>query len=620
MPDHARVGHFLKTTVCVWLLSWPGLTSAADDRNPGDALFREKVAPILERRCIHCHGESTPKGALSLSSASGLKKGGRTGAVIVSGKPDESLLLDMIAGDPPAMPVKDKPLSTEEVDAIRRWVAAGAVWPADLLLKDRRFEGQRWWAFEPLVRPPVPASAERTWALTPIDAFVLASLAEQKLAPSPQADRRTLIRRLTFDLIGLPPTPDEIDAFVHDPDPGAYDAIVDRLLASPHYGERWGRHWLDVVHYGDTHGYDKDKRRDHAWPYRDYVIAAFNTDLPYGRFIREQIAGDIFEPADSRGAVATGFIAAGPWDFVGQVELREGTVDKLKTRLLDRDDMVSSTMSTFVSMTVHCARCHDHKFDPIAQTDYYRLQAVFAGVDRGDRPYVSASQTERLLLLEKRRAALAARTQSVADRIAALTCPDVADLDNQISALHRQLRLSPKVVPDQLSPSNGYHSAIHPQAEATAWVQVDLGAVMPIDEIRLIPARPTDFPDTPGFGFPGRFHVDLSNDPTFVRAERLVSIEQPDRVTLDDEPYVVRPQGRPSRFVRVTATRLWKRHDDYVFALGELEVISAGANRASGASVTALDSIEGGRWARTNVVDGFDSRHALPLATDTVAG
>ncbi len=161
----------------------------------------------------------------------------------------------------------------------------------------------------------------------------------------------------------------------------------DRLLASPRYGERWGRHWLDVVHYADTHGYDKDKRRDHAWPYRDYVIRSLNEDISYSRFIREQVAGDVIEPGDPRGVIATGFIAAGPWDFVGHVELGEHTVEKKKTRLIDRDDMLSNTMSTFVSLTVHCARCHDHKFDPILQRDYYRLQAVFAGVNRGDRPY-----------------------------------------------------------------------------------------------------------------------------------------------------------------------------------------------------------------------------------------
>ncbi len=259
--------------------------------------------------------------------------------------------------------------------------------------------GQKWWAFEPLERPAVPTGGDASWANTPIDRFIVAELARQGLRPSPEAGRRTLVRRLSFDLLGLPPAPEEVEAFVRDQHPGAYERLVDRLLASPHYGERWARHWLDVVHYGDTHGYDKDKRRDNAWPYRDYVIRAFNDDVAYGRFIREQIAGDVLWPDDPKAVIATGFIAAGPWDFVGHVELREGTLDKLKTRLLDRDDMVASTMSTFVSMTVHCARCHDHKFDPITQTDYYRLQADFAGVDRGDRPYPSPE-------LEVRRAAV----------------------------------------------------------------------------------------------------------------------------------------------------------------------------------------------------------------------
>jgi hypothetical protein len=247
-----------------------------------------------------------------------------------------------------------------------------------------------WWSLRPLSQPAVPAVNAKGWVRTPIDAFILASQESRGLHPSAEAERATLIRRVTFDLHGLPPTPEECDAFVKDSDPRAYEKVVDRLLASPRYGERWGRHWLDVVHYGDTHGYDKDKRRDHAWPYRDYVIRALNEDMPYGRFIQEQIAGDVLHPGDPRGIIATGFIAAGPWDFVGHVELREGTVDKMKTRLLDRDDMVTTTMSTFMSLTVHCARCHDHKFDPVPQRDYYRLQAVFAGVDRGDRSCVSS--------------------------------------------------------------------------------------------------------------------------------------------------------------------------------------------------------------------------------------
>jgi hypothetical protein len=244
-----------------------------------------------------------------------------------------------------------------------------------------------WWSLKPLAKPKIPVLQNPAWARTPVDAFIGKKLESIGLAPNPGANRRTLIRRLSFDLCGLPPTPAEIDAFVSDKNPGAYEALVERLLASPHYGERWARHWLDVVHYGDTHGYDKDKIRPNAWPYRDYVIRSFNFDKPYGRFIQEQVAGDVLFPGTDDGILALGFLAAGPWDFVGQVELREGTLDKKITRNLDRDDMVATTMNTFVSLTAQCARCHNHKFDPISQEDYYSLQSVFAAIDRADRPY-----------------------------------------------------------------------------------------------------------------------------------------------------------------------------------------------------------------------------------------
>jgi hypothetical protein len=241
------------------------------------------------------------------------------------------------------------------------------------------------WAFKPLVRPAIPHVRDEKWARNPIDAFILARLEQEHLTPSPEADRRTLIRRLSFDLTGLPPTPGEVDQFLADNSPDAYEKQADRLLASPRYGERWARHWLDVVHFGESHGYDKDKPRPNAWPYRDYVIRAFNADKPYSRFVQEQLAGDVLFTEGADGVIATGFIAAGPWDFVGHVELREGTSDKDLTRANDRDDMVMTAMSTFQSLTVHCARCHNHKFDPISQEDYYRLAACFAGVDRGER-------------------------------------------------------------------------------------------------------------------------------------------------------------------------------------------------------------------------------------------
>ena len=204
--------------------------------------------------------------------------------------------------------------------------------------------------------------------------------------PSPLADRRTLLRRVYFDLTGLPPTPADVTAFLADESPDAYEKVVDRLLASPRYGERWARHWMDIVHFAETHGHDQDRIRPHAWPYRDYLIRSFNTDKPYAKLVREQLAGDVLYPDDPEAVVALGMIAAGPWDESSLRDIREDSIDRQIGRYLDRDDMVATTMSTFVSSTVHCARCHDHKFDPISQTEYYGLQAVFAGVDRADRP------------------------------------------------------------------------------------------------------------------------------------------------------------------------------------------------------------------------------------------
>lgn len=268
-------------------------------------------------------------------------------------------------------------------------------------ITDRKLKRQAdFWTFRTAERPNVPA----TKAASPIDAFIEAGWQKQNLHGSPPADRRTLARRIYFDLTGLPPTPEELQRFLGDKSPNACESLVNRLLNSKRYGERWARYWLDIVHFGESHGYDKDKPRPNAWPYRDYVIQAANNDVPYSRFVQEQLAGDVLFPDDPNATIATGFIAAGPWDFVGHVELPESKTDGLIARYNDRDDMVMTTMSTFLSLTVHCARCHDHKFDPIRAEDYYRLQAVFAGVDRADRlveTNAAIGQLRRDLKLEK---------------------------------------------------------------------------------------------------------------------------------------------------------------------------------------------------------------------------
>jgi len=313
------------------------------------------------------------------------------------------------------------------------------------------------WVFKPAVRPAVPAVKNRSWPRNPIDQFVLAKLEAEKLTPSAEADRVTLIRRLSFDLIGLPPTPDEVRQFVADKNPDAYEKIADRLLNSPRYGERWTRHWLDVVHYGESHGYDKDKPRPNAWPYRDYVVRSLNNDTPYSRFVQEQVAGDKLFADSADGVVATGFIAAGPWDYVGHVELSESKTDGLIARYNDRDDMVMNTMSTFLSLTVHCARCHDHKFDPISQEEYYGLQAVFAGVDRADRPFdldPRVAAKRRTLMVERKK--LVTRQKELNEVVTKVTSPQLEQIGARLKELKGQLNALPK--PDKESPSNGLDS------------------------------------------------------------------------------------------------------------------------------------------------------------------
>ena len=255
-----------------------------------------------------------------------------------------------------------------------------------------------WWSLKPLLRPAVPrvGVVKTGWAANAIDAFILAKLGEKGLAPSPEADRRTLIRRLSFDLLGLPPEPEEVDAFENDRSADAYERLVERLLASPNYGERWARSWMDLVHFAETHGHDQDRIRPNAWPYRDYLIHSFNRDKPYGRFVAEQVAADALFPDEPELVVALGMLAAGPWDESSLRDIRDDSIDRQIGHYMDRDDMVSTVMSTFVSSTAGCARCHDHKFDPISQDDYYSLQAVFAGVDKAERPYDTDASVSRL--------------------------------------------------------------------------------------------------------------------------------------------------------------------------------------------------------------------------------
>ncbi|MDB6026901.1 MAG: Protein of unknown function (DUF1553)/Protein of unknown function (DUF1549)/Planctomycete [Verrucomicrobiales bacterium] len=342
---------------------------------------------VLEKNCLECHGGKTTRSGLDLSTHETLLKGGESGErIVVAGKPEASLLYKKVThAHSPGMPFKREKLAEADIQTLKTWITAGATYSRPL--DTSKFTKETFWSLKPLAPVDVPKPKNKSWAKTPIDNFILAKLEEKNMKPSAPTDKRTLLRRATFDLTGLPPTPEEMQAFLKDKSRDAFAKVVDRLLASPRYGERWARHWLDVVHYGDSHGHDEDRPRPNAWPYRDYVIKAFNDDKPYARFVEEQLAGDVLYPEDPNGIIATGFISAGPWDESSLMQIMDDTVDKKVARYLDRDDMVMTTISTFVSTTVHCARCHNHKFDPIPQMDYYNLQACFAGVDRAERPY-----------------------------------------------------------------------------------------------------------------------------------------------------------------------------------------------------------------------------------------
>lgn len=600
----------------------------APAQSEGDEqLFREHVAPIFQRRCLSCHNAQDKKGDLSLQTPDDLTEN----AFVEPGDAEGSHLIEMITpeGGKAEMPKKADSLKPAQIAAIRRWIDAGAKWPDGLQLDEPSVTDTDWWSLQPIVRSEVPEVDAATGdkrggedefvVRTPIDAFVLARLLEKDLAPAPAADRRTLARRLYFDLIGLPPDPAELDAFVADTDPAAYEKLVDRLLASPHYGERWARHWLDVVHYGDTHGYDKDKLRPNAWPYRDYVIRAFNDDTPYGRFVKEQLAGDVLYTSELHLIAATGFIAAGPWDFIGHVEVPATKQDGRIARNLDRDDMVVNTMQTFCGVTVGCARCHNHKFDPVTQEDYYSLQAVFAAIGRNDRPYEASLEsgnkrsdlTQRKKKLDERRTRLAARIQRAGSR-------ELASIDKRIAGLEARLAATNTPAAGERSPRYGYHSQVAAAQDGVKWVQVDLGRPVEIDKVLLFGADEFGWAD---FGFPHRFKIEASDDASFQDSKVIADHSNADYPRPGGMAAAFEATDTTARYVRVTGNKLWNRRvkgkpltNDWIFAIGELAVLSQGTNVAKGAAVTALDTIDApDRWSRDNLVDGVYGKYPYPL-------
>ncbi|HEX3314891.1 MAG TPA: DUF1553 domain-containing protein [Gemmataceae bacterium] len=390
--------------------------------------FDAVVAPILADRCIICHGGVKPKGKLDLTRKAGAFAGKRGPVVVAKSLAESSLWQRVEAGE---MPPK-KPLPAAEKAILKSWIESGAAWGRDPIdpfrMTTTRRAGFDWWSLQPVRCPPLPVVKRSSWVRNSIDRFVLAKLEAEGLAPSPEADARTLLRRLHYGLTGLPATSDEAAAFLAasktaDADKALGDCIQ-RLLASPAYGETWARHWLDVVRFGESNGFEHDELRKNAWPYRDWVIKAFNNDMPYDEFARLQIAGDVLA-ADESGAIATGFMSAGGFDTVGQEQ--QSAAMRAVVRQDELEDIVGTIGQTFLGLTVQCARCHDHKFDPVRTEEYYRLTAAVAGVRHGEREVASAAsrlayeieQTRRRKRIEQIRSELAAIDEPVHKRIRA---------------------------------------------------------------------------------------------------------------------------------------------------------------------------------------------------------
>ena len=427
------------------------VTSPAARLNAADTAitsFESRIAPILIKRCLECHGEIEPSGKLTLTTRASALRGGESGPALAPRDVATSLLLArVVAGEmPPPKRGHSQKLLDAEITALRDWIASGAEWPEarklDLFESTNEVRaGRDWWSLQPVKRPFVPlppssgerarvrgpnvektstdkqegrktdlqqpkasstlspphpnplppkAGGEGTRVANPVDAFIVSQLHANDMEPAPPADRRTLIKRVSFDLLGLPPTFDEIEAFVSDQAPDAYERLVDRLLASPHFGERWARHWLDLVRYADTSGYERDQEKPGAWKYRDWVVRAINDDLPYSRFIIEQLAGDELPDRNEQSLIATGFLRLGTWNDEPN-DAEEYKYDRL-------EDLVGTTSTAFLGYTIKCARCHDHKFDPIQQADYYRMAAAFwpGAVEQRGRELLGGPSVEEL--------------------------------------------------------------------------------------------------------------------------------------------------------------------------------------------------------------------------------
>ncbi|MCA9095749.1 MAG: DUF1549 domain-containing protein, partial [Planctomycetaceae bacterium] len=348
--------------------------------------YAADVLPIFKARCFNCHGPEKQEAGLRLDTKDNAHNGGDGGPTLTVGKSADSLLIDYVAALDPElrMPPEGDLLTPAQVGILRRWIDDGAEYPADSQTSQVSADH---WSFKKVVSPTPPEVSSKDWCRNPIDHFVLDRLEAEKIAPSPEADRTTLARRLYLDLIGMPPTPEQVDAFLNDSRENAYSLLVDELLASPHFGERWGRHWLDLARYADSDGYEKDRVRPHAWRYRNWVIDSINRDQPFDQFTIEQLAGDLLPDATLEQKIATGF-------HRNTLTNTEGGVDQEEYRVAATVDRVNTLGGAWLGLTLGCAQCHSHKYDPISQREYYQLFAYFNSIDEVNIPAPSPEESQ----------------------------------------------------------------------------------------------------------------------------------------------------------------------------------------------------------------------------------
>jgi hypothetical protein len=521
----------------------PCLSARAAESPADREFFERKVRPLLVERCHQCHSTATKRqrGGLLLDSRAAILQGSHSGPVVVPGKPNESRLIQLIHGNPQQLQMPPKmPLSDKEIATLEEWVRRGVPYPEGAASKmaPTIAEGRKWWSFQPARKVAPPAVRDGSWPRRRIDPFILAELEKRGLSPSPAADRRTLIRRAHFDLIGLPPTPEEVEAFVADTAPDAYERLIDRLLASPQYGERWGRFWLDLARYADvTEPWAEVKAP--AYVYRDWVVRAFNDDLPYDRFVRLQLAADMMPDAAPADRAALGFIGLSP-TYWKELKLDKDVIRGVVAE--EWEERIHTLGSTFLGLTVGCARCHDHKFDPITQADYYALAGVFASTRLADRPMLPDGLATAVMQGRERVKSL----QAQIDKLQAkkpLPPEDAKQIENLKSQISEVRRTTPHL-DDPLAPGVDEASlCVLADGPHKTKLEYKPGALNVAMQMRGNPANP-------GPVVPRRFLAVLSPDPPKPFTHGSGRLELANAIVTEGGPLAA----------RVLINRVWKHH------------------------------------------------------------